>query len=175
MELVLVIIAIVYSIWSEVNKKKEEKNLDFDFSELSSIDDFLKKEKKEPSSDYVPLSEQSSRQEKKSRRHPQKSQRSDLAPAEQSGFSDSLPPAPLPMGNPSRYDDLPSPASSSSSRHNVAPGLAAQLFTSEPSREYDVKIDRNSLIKAFIVSEVMTRYDINRIYERIPGVRKDDE
>lgn len=175
MELVLVIIAIVFSIWSEVNKKKEEKNLDFDFSELSSIDDFLKKEKKEPSSDHVPLSEQPSRQEKKSRRQQQKGQRSDLAPVEQSGFSDSLPIPPLPVGKPSRYDDLPSPASSSSSRHNAAPSLAAQLFTSESSREYDVKIDRNSLIKAFIVSEVMTRYDINRIYERIPGVRKDDE
>lgn len=175
MELVLIIIAIVYSIWSEVNKKKEEKNLDFDFSELSSIDDFLKKEKKEPSSDYGPLSEHSSRQEKKTRRQQQKGQRQEIDSTGQSGFSDSLPPAPLSVGKPSRYDDLPSPASSSSSRHNIAPSLAAQIFTSEPNREYDVKIDRNSLIKAFIVSEVMTRYDINRIYERIPGVRKDDE
>ena len=42
MELLVIILVLVYSVWSEVNKTKKEENVDIDFSELSSLDDFFK-------------------------------------------------------------------------------------------------------------------------------------
>jgi len=41
-ELLVIVLVLVYSVWSEVNKKKQEENVDIDFSELASLDDFFK-------------------------------------------------------------------------------------------------------------------------------------
>lgn len=38
----------------------------------------------------------------------------------------------------------------------------------------DLKLEHNDIIKAFIMSEVMQRYDLNRIYARIPDFNKED-
>ncbi|MBP5469892.1 MAG: hypothetical protein J6Z11_11690 [Candidatus Riflebacteria bacterium] len=37
-----------------------------------------------------------------------------------------------------------------------------------------VTIGREDLLKSFIMSEVLQRYDINRIYSRIPSIKKDE-
>ena len=37
-----------------------------------------------------------------------------------------------------------------------------------------IKIGREELLKSFIISEVMQKYDINRIYSRIPSIKSDD-
>jgi hypothetical protein len=42
-----------------------------------------------------------------------------------------------------------------------------------PKRVSRFKLSRNEVLNAFVLSEVMTRYDLNRIYSRIPAVRKD--
>ncbi len=41
-------------------------------------------------------------------------------------------------------------------------------------QETKVKIGREDLLKSFIMSEVLQRYDINRIYSRIPSIKNDD-
>ncbi|MBR4329000.1 MAG: hypothetical protein IKP71_04040 [Candidatus Riflebacteria bacterium] len=42
------------------------------------------------------------------------------------------------------------------------------------TQETKVKIGREDLLKSFIMSEVLQRYDINRIYSRIPPIKEDD-
>lgn len=42
------------------------------------------------------------------------------------------------------------------------------------TQETKVKIGREDLLKSFIMSEVLQRYDINRIYSRIPSIKEDD-
>ena len=37
-----------------------------------------------------------------------------------------------------------------------------------------IKIEREDLLKSFIMSEVLQKYDINRIYNRIPSIKSDD-
>ncbi len=37
-----------------------------------------------------------------------------------------------------------------------------------------ITIGREDLLKSFIMSEVLQRYDINRIYSRIPAIKKDE-
>ena len=41
MEVVIVILALVYSVWSEIQKKKQEEDANIDFSELTTLDDFF--------------------------------------------------------------------------------------------------------------------------------------
>ncbi len=52
------------------------------------------------------------------------------------------------------------------------------LGESEPSVEIKqqpkIQIEREDLLKSFIMSEVLQRYDINRIYNRIPSIKSDD-
>ena len=42
------------------------------------------------------------------------------------------------------------------------------------TEETKIKIGREDLLKSFIMSEVLQRYDINRIYSRIPPIKNDD-
>ena len=46
--------------------------------------------------------------------------------------------------------------------------------TSVVTERPQVKIGREDLLKSFIMSEVLQRYDINRIYSRIPPIKSDD-
>jgi cytochrome c biogenesis protein ResB len=48
MELLVIVLVLVYSVWSEVNKAKKDENVDIDFSELSSLDDFFKNTGSQP-------------------------------------------------------------------------------------------------------------------------------
>ncbi len=54
-------------------------------------------------------------------------------------------------------------------------GLAstpAVSYSAQPVKDF--KMTRDDLLKSFIMSEVLQRYDINRIYSRIPAVKSDD-
>lgn len=200
MDWLIIIIAIVYSIWSEVNKKKEEENIDFDFSDLSSIEDFIKKDnpKARPvapaTADNSPLS-QSSHQERINKRQMQKkSGRSTFGdPDNASELQSSIDlPDHLKLPELVNYDrkEVKKPVNydQSDSMTGVCTSqtLSAKLEQQRAQVAFlegqtqapaplNVTMNRNNLIQAFIISEVMTRYDINRIYERVPGVRKDDE
>ena len=45
-------------------------------------------------------------------------------------------------------------------------------YSAQPVKDF--KMTRDDLLKSFIMSEVLQRYDINRIYSRIPAVKSDD-
>ena len=48
-----------------------------------------------------------------------------------------------------------------------------QTSTQQTQTQMDpahISFDRESVIKAFVMSEVLQRYDIQRIYARIPGI-----
>jgi hypothetical protein len=190
LEFVIIVIAIVYSIWSEINKKKQEKDLDFDFSELSSIEDFLKKEKSEEQSMKKNRSgTRKSWQNSKSRNQTRQSnqinaQSSVFARAkahdkkEQSEFK--------PMTGQFNHDKQPArqdvnydklPSQSQEGSFAKKPTLDSDGWPAVAAKKaaVDVSFDRQSLIKAFVLSEVLHRYDVNSIYERIPGVRRDEE
>lgn len=44
----------------------------------------------------------------------------------------------------------------------------------EPLKKPDFSMTRDDLLKSFIMSEVLQRYDINRIHSRIPSAKTDD-
>ncbi len=71
------------------------------------------------------------------------------------------------------YDKLPS----QSQEGSFKPGLDSDGWPTVATKKaaVDISFNRQSLIKAFVLSEVLHRYDINSIYERIPGVRRDEE
>ncbi len=48
--------------------------------------------------------------------------------------------------------------------------------TSSPREQVQshIKMGREDLLKSFIMSEVLQKYDINRIYSRIPSIKTDD-
>ena len=67
------------------------------------------------------------------------------------------------------YDNISSLEGGTGSFNLGEPEPSVVLY--EPTK---VSIGREDLLKSFIISEVMQRYDINRIYSRIPSVKSDD-
>jgi len=176
-ELVLVIIAIVYSIWSEVNKQKQEKNVDFDFSELASIDDFLKKQNEAEALEPLPVSQLPTRQERKNRRQQKKSEPNQNwhSPDHSSGMMHTESQSLMSEQGRREQETGSTLASDSSTGRPAGSSFINPFIRPTEQQDLDLKLDRSNLVKAFIMSEVMTRYDINRIYERVPGVRQDEE
>lgn len=43
-----------------------------------------------------------------------------------------------------------------------------------PLNQSGFKMTKNDLLRSFVMSEVLQRYDINRIYSRIPNAKSDD-
>lgn len=160
MELVIIVLAIIFSIWSEVNKKKKEKDLDFDFSDLSSIEDFVKgKSSPSPGSSGMHASNAGmmgptalEKQEKKQKRSRKKRKK---RKEEVDTGSLELPPL--------------------KPEETHVPSSFAGKASFSGSDDNNFSFNRKTLIQAFILSEAMNRYDINRIYERVPDVRRDDE
>lgn len=168
MELVLIIIVIVYSIWSEVNKQKQEKDLDFDFSDLASIEEFVKKDNYAASHSPAPKPEKKSRRQKKNRNRESANEFALQATHDESHVNyDKLPPRPD-----VNYDEMP--VLTGRDRQPVQTADARLGAEVQNISRHIPRIDRNNLVQAFIMSEVMQRYDINRIYERIPGIRDDN-
>lgn len=211
MELILVIAAIIYSIWSEVNKKKEEDNVDINFSELSSLDEFFKPDQKKNAAnksrtkkEKVPTTPKPvnydelpgpTRQTNYTRvdegRRAEKVNYDKLAgPTRQVNYT-RVDEGNLPVKvNYDRLesvtrrtnyerdgvDGLPSAAGLPSARSNEEQQgfVDAAANVSSPISPEELRFNREELLKAFVMSEVMQRYNLHRIYSRIPGIKTEE-
>jgi hypothetical protein len=159
LELVIIVLAIIFSIWSEVNKKKKESDLDFDFSDLSSIEDFVKNKSPTPGSSGMHASNAgimgSTTLEKQEKRQKKSRKKRNKRKEEIDASSLELPPL--------------------KAEENLRSASSGIRQSSSRPDDNNFAFNRKTLIQAFILSEAMNRYDINRIYERVPDVRRDDE
>mgnify|MGYP000911253462 FL=1 len=218
MEVVIVILALIYSVWSEIQKKKQEEDANIDFSELTTLDDFFKT----PGGGAGQTADidNTAKRAREKRAKKKKSSGS----AYEKPLSAAI--TPMPARGEVNYDQMPSLESkgyeSSFGRVEVnydeLPALVGRNYEAEAGRaevNYDAmptlsgrtnyedeipdarvsfmaksgastdqneprlhhdgfKLSRQDLLKSFVLSEVLQRYDINRIYERIPGIRSED-
>lgn len=173
MEIVIIVLAVVFSIWSEINKKKQEEDVDLDFSELTSLDDFFKK-----SSASAASSPKTLKGSKRSRNNSEsKSINYDELPSLTGKSYDQEPARPD-----VNYDALPSLSGQINFEEKIEnEGLAAATAVPESAivaaRSHEAgrfTIDRNDLLKSFVMAEVLQRYNISRIYDRIPGIKSDN-
>ncbi|GAB4282838.1 MAG: hypothetical protein Kow0029_28600 [Candidatus Rifleibacteriota bacterium] len=174
-ELIFIVVAIVYSIWSEANKqKKEEQNIDFDFSELSSIDDLIQQNQNsvvtgasQQDSAFTVSRNKKNKREKRRRKENAAPVTQDTQPVFERVNYDQI------EGRTDvDYDKTPDLALIPEAEMQAA-FLSKKLVSDQQSRH--TSLGRQTIVQAFIMSEVMKRYDINRIYERIPGIRDDLE
>ncbi len=194
MEIVIIIIAIVFSVWSEMNKKKDEANLDLDLSDLSSIDDFLKKPSKvkngqisgssfsgssysaPPSPPPIPstISRSASRNSQGRNQAKQKQSKKKFDGEHQKSKHVNY--DKVPARKDVNYDKLPALTEEGVYHGNETDLLASvhQKGQKKAGVEQLFQITPDQMVKSFILSEVLTRYDINRIYDRIPSVRSED-
>ncbi|NCB39963.1 MAG: hypothetical protein EOM80_14460 [Erysipelotrichia bacterium] len=194
MEIVIIVLAVVFSVWSEINKKKQEENVDMDFSELTSLDDFFKK----TSASAAPPVKTLAGKKRSPRNSESESLNYDNLPALTSKEIARRQRAEV------NYDELPSLTGKS---YDQAPGRAEVNYDELPTLsgqtnfEDDVEdegllsasafanrtvdtppllqpgnftFDRNDLLKSFVMNEVLQRYNISRIYDRIPGINPDN-
>jgi hypothetical protein len=188
LEILIIIFAIVFSVWSEMNKKKNEADLDLDLSDLSSIDDFLKKPSKVKNGQITgsgfanssysapppppPIPASISRKSNKGRKkQAQKSFDGEHQKSKHVNYDE------IATRKDVNYDKLPSLTSESYSQSNSE--LLASLHHKDGQKKNVAnelfQITPNQMVKSFILSEVLTRYDINRIYDRIPSVRQEED
>lgn len=212
MEFLFIVIAIVYSIWSEVNKKKEEE-VDIDFSELSSLDDFFKPGEGSPGGNKKKSSAKSA---------PSKPVRSAAEPANydvqpilarQAGQTraevskrrapvnyDQLPSL-TGQTNYTRVDEANRKAKVNYDNQSALTGVVnyeresafaveAQKVEDRPLTSSEAvssdtfaenfsagqfRFGTNDMTKAIILAEVLQRYDMSRIYARIPEFKPDED
>jgi len=190
MELLVIILVLVYSVWSEVNKKKQEENVDIDFSELASLDDFFKDSG--TTTAKKPSAKQASAKSKK-KYHAKKTAGQPTNYDDYSGLTGQVN---YERGSEiarSNYDELPqltgavnydrmssteiaaSDQLSDEDRKMLEPGRSEQQKRYDVEHPIKISFDRDSVIKAFVMSEVLQRYDIERIYARIPGINQPPE
>lgn len=202
MEVVIIILALVFSIWSEINKKKQEENVDIDFSELSSLDDFFKKPSGAGNSsagDFEGAAKKARPKKPAKRKSEAESVNYDQLPALTSRAAmrakkeevnyDELPSLTgrsyeQESGRQEiNYDDLPTLTGQANSEDDIedeitfstrSEGNSGVGLTAEPGVEPGgMTFDRNDILKSFVMAEIMQRYKIERIYERIPAFRSD--
>ncbi len=218
MEVVIVIIALIYSVWSEIQKKKQEEDANIDFSELTSLDDFFQT----PGGGAGQAVDIDSAAKRAREKRAKKKKPS--TPAYEKPLSAAV--KPMPARGEVNYDQLPSletkgyessfgqvevnydelpalsgrsyetgsgraevnydemPAMSGRTNYedNIPEARASAMVQSEAAvdqaearRHHDgFKLSRQDLLKTFVFSEVLQRYNINRIYDRIPGIRSED-
>ena len=154
MEFLIVVIIIIASVYSEMNKQKKE-NGDIDLSDLMSIDDFSVSKPKKYSSVPTPVTPMPAKKRKK---------------ISKSKKDTSTPPMP---------EDLPVIDHAPDTFEKGLEGkpeakLNCDNKLTQKSTKVDMRLSREQLIKSFIFSEILQRHDINRIYDRIPSIREDD-
>ena len=137
-------------IYSEVNKKKKE-NEDMDLSDLMSFDDFISNSSSSPSSSANKPSYTPPSRGKKKRSSSNKRQKKAKPPE-------------LNVSSHSNTTNL----------GKVSKDMEWTNNKSKPSISFSMKLSKEEIVKSFIFSEVLRRYDINRIYDRIPGVNRDE-
>lgn len=217
MEIVIIILAVVYSVWSEIQKKKDE-DANIDFNDLTTLDDFFKNSDK-PADQQAYLEGLTSGNKPKRKAKKKDRPAATEKPVAAVARETFMPPAEVNYDNlpslesagyeaaPARkevnYDELPSltgrsyeasakdyesgnydnlPAVSGRTNYEEAgkgatssAGQAGrvELFRDEPQMSH-FAISRDDLLKTVILSEVLQRYNINRIYDRIPGIKSDN-
>ncbi|HAE39690.1 MAG TPA: hypothetical protein DCG57_13815 [Candidatus Riflebacteria bacterium] len=190
MELLIIVLVLVYSVWSEVNKAKKDENVDIDFSELSSLDDFFKNTGSQPAQKVSTPSGVSKKPvQQRSKKQPA-AKRDAVNYDDLPGLTGQVNRDRQGSGKPARnYDELPqltgvvnydrNTNSSENERGDELSEEAKKMFAlgqkSAPqhpaqAEPMHISFDRDSVIKAFVMSEVLQRYDIQRIYARIPGI-----
>lgn len=217
MEVVIVILALIYSVWSEIQKKKQEEDANIDFSELTTLDDFFKTPGGAGQTADIDNTAKRAREKRAKKKK-------SSSPAYEKPLSAAITPMPargevnydqLPSleskGYESafgrvevnydelpaltgrsyeagagraevNYDDMPTVSGRTNYEDEIPEARASAMVKSEVSidqaearRHHDgFKLSRQDLLKTFVLSEVLQRYDINRIYERIPGIRSED-
>ena len=219
MEVVIIILALVFSVWSELKKKKEE-DADIDFTELTTLDDFFRQSAKNPDKEIDLEGLTGKNRSKKTaskknkavvpaavsavrpvRKQPRAEVNYDSMPSlESAGYESSARRAEV------NYDELPAVTGRSaeastrdyeSTNYDQLPTVSgrqnyeneeseAQLVAAAASNSHSTdwsnsanrsgpfSISRDDMLKSLILAEVMQRYNINRIYDRIPGVKTDN-
>ena len=194
MELLVIILVLVYSVWSEVAKKKEEEKVDIDFSELASLDDFFKDTGSQAGKSATPTPKPQAKPQR-----PRAKKRAETVSREVN--YDNLPALTGQLNRDaestsykSNYDELPQLTGvinydrmesrsgndsedklSEETRKLFARELQAQQNVQAQAYPIQMTFDRDSVIKAFVMSEVLQRYDLGRIYSRIPDFNQPEE
>lgn len=176
MELLVIVLVLAYSIWSEVSKTKEEDKVDIDFSELASLDDFFN-----DSGTSTPLVKQKYARGKQPRQ-PQKPRR-EAANHGRNGQPAGINYDELPqltgvvnydrMGNASK--PLSEEALGEKARQMFALNKSESRNEQEEAALPHISFNRESIIKAFVMSEVLQRYNLERIYSRIPNINQEQD
>ncbi len=212
MEVVIIILALVYSVWSELQKKKQEEDVNIDFSELTTLDDFFKKPADGSSESGGYKHGKKPKKPKKqansgdfqtaaglSPRGAQKAQVNydEMPSLESKGYDSSFgrvevnyDELPTLTGRnsesqPTRaevnYDELPTLTGRTNyeDNHEDEKSLAAAAVVEQahsPGLSFSNRftISREDLLKTVVLTEVLQRYNINRIYDRIPGLNSDE-
>ncbi len=184
-ELLVIVLVLVYSVWSEVNKKKQEENVDIDFSELASLDDFFTDSGTTTAKQPVKTASPKAKQKYKAKQAASQPTNYD----DYSALTGQVNYERRPEIVKNNYDELPQLTGVTNydriSRENTAGDQLSEedrkmfeLGRPEQQKhqgaDHPIKIsfDRDSVIKAFVMSEVLQRYDIERIYARIPGINQ---
>lgn len=215
MEFLFIVIAIVFSVWSEVNKKKKEEEVDIDFSELSSLDDFFKpgqastggdnrqpkkkpgKNKPDKSMPRQPVSE-AINYDSMAGPTRQAKHRVDKNPRKEEVNYDNMP-ALTGQVNHARasennrkaevnYDEQATLTGSVNYERDSAFAAGKSMPVAQTSSEAvssdtfsenfsvgQFRFGTNDMTKAIILAEVLQRYDMARIYSRIPEFESDFE
>lgn len=201
-QVVIFLVIVVASIWSEMSKNKSSGSSDAEFGDLTAIDDFFKQQEKaqkppqqQPSrggfdDDAVSLERtqassepfgvpqkiqpppgKQKRFEKKEKKRAQAKSRPTLDQRNRP-----LPPVPSHFAN-AEQDEGPCLDEALSltgqvdyERGGFAIARTASTtgaMTRQPARRWS----RQQLINAVVISELMNRYDVNRVYGRIPDRR----
>jgi len=204
-QVVIFLVIVVASVWSEMSKNKSSGSSDAEFGDLTAIDDFFKQqEKAQKSSQQRPLSggfdddvvslertpapsevfgtpqkvqPQPARQKRFDKKEKKRGQGKGRAAFDQSGRAlPPLPPVSSHFGSAESdegpfLDEAPSLTGRGSyERDGFAIARTAStttVTTRRPARRWS----RQQLINAIVISELMNRYDVNRVYGRIPDRR----
>jgi len=204
-QVVIFLVIVVASIWSEMSKNKSSGNSDAEFGDLTAIDDFFKQQEKSqktsqqrPSSggfddDVVslertpapsepfgtpqkiqPQSGKSKRFEKQEKKRSQGKSRAGLD--QRSRALPPLPSASSHFGNVESdegacLDEAPSLTGQNNYERGGFTIARTASTTSATTRRPARRWSRQQLINAIVISELMNRYDVNRVYGRIPDRR----
>lgn len=207
-QVIVFLVIVVASIWSEVNKSKSGGKTDAEFGDLTAIDDFFKQQEKarKPEQPRVapesfdsnavsleqpqqavsrnvpgmPRKVQSQREPARKQKKEKKHGRGrDQAGLDQSGRQ----PPPLPsLSSQSHFgavdsdegpclDEAPTLFGKTSYEQGEISIARTASTTDAVTRKPTRRWSRNQLIDAIVISELMNRYDVNRVYARIPDRR----
>lgn len=204
-QVVIFLVIVVASVWSEMSKNKSSGSSDAEFGDLTAIDDFFKQQEKAQKTaqqksprggfdeDAVSLERESAsgeafgapqkiqpppgKQKRFDKKEKKRVQSKGRAALDQSGRAlPPLPPASSHFAN-AKADEGPC--------LDEAPSLTGQIdydrggfaiarsasTTAVTARKPARRWSRQQLIDAVIVSELMNRYDLNRVFNRIPDRR----